>query len=543
MFSTSDARTPRGRAARLAKAVAKPVAILAAIAFTVGIGNLAVAKLADQQANADTIPLTGATPSVNAASDWDGTYNCDTLYAVSRNQHIYSLNTATAGTTTLGESWNNWTVPFGLRADTMALGYYPGTKTLTAYYWYYSAQLSKQDLVGYTSADVPDDNFYTAVAQLTSGNTTAVKTFAVPNPGTTAVTSDPRTSFDFWSGGEVDQLTGEIYFSGGENAQITTTNKTNTMRFMRYDPETGNAINSGPLQAEPGTTPLDGVYPSSDMAVDAEGNLYNLVGGADKQLIRVTPSSTSDWTYSLVGSKKISSDAIGADTNIWGVAFLDGTLYADNASDDNQLAAIDPLSMTAKKVGNVVGEGAHEAIEDLASCQAAPVIRGTIYNDANGNGKIDSGEGGVANQTVEIYGQDRSSTADPKPLKYLGDQTTNENGEYSFLVNSLKDEDKDLTGVFYIRVKQPQINGVNAAQTWAGGTTTTTGSDNKVEPLCYSSTSGDYTPLTADGKCLGARGDGIDHNLSTTASGTDPTNATSGADIVTRVTMAADTNV
>jgi hypothetical protein len=266
-----------------------------------------------------------------------------------------------------------------------------------------------------------------------------------------------------WSGGEVNQKTGEIYFVSYNQDKLN-----GPARMMIHDPATGGTWKSGKLIPANNKEDLGSFNVESDMAIDAEGNAYIIVSnGSDYRLLRVIPNkgNSNGWKYNEV--KRFEP---GVSYQIWGMAFLNGMLYVNL---NFYIYEFNPLN------GIVRNTGFHAVNSfDFTTCQAAPVIRGKIYNDANGDGNIDDDEkkaDGVNGINVQIY--DSSGT-------YLGGQNTSGNGEYSLLLPS-----SDAT--FYIRIKQPQINGANVQQTWAsGGKYNWNGSggrkgSNTVTPVCY----------------------------------------------------------
>ncbi|MDR1460434.1 MAG: Ig-like domain-containing protein, partial [Campylobacteraceae bacterium] len=306
------------------------------------------------------------------------------------------------------------------------------------------------------------------------------------------------------AGGEVD-LNGNVYIMVQNSPSYPITSQ----YLIIFNPRTGAVINySGSIgaasTADQLTTNGDSV---SDMAIDAEGNAYMLIRGVTTRgygsgsfIVRIVPGTAgSQWKYNIV--KKLSVSL----PNIYGMAFLNGYLYTvggTGASDG--LLRIDPLSGSVTKVINSLGSA---VVYDMASAQTAPVITGKIYNDANGNGVIDTGEGGIGGITVEIY--------DSATGAYLGVATTNGNGDYTFLVKT------SATGISYhIRVKNPIIDGLHAAQTYASAGNTASdpvnGRVNTVTAFCADfDARTDAVAKTINGTCYGARLNGIDSSTST----------------------------
>ncbi|MDR3218835.1 MAG: YDG domain-containing protein [Dysgonamonadaceae bacterium] len=306
-------------------------------------------------------------------------------------------------------------------------------------------------------------------------------------PGQTSVQSITLpTASNNWAGGEVNQLTGEVYFSGPYNGALpnNAAEDNNTFRMMKFNPYTNESLQSGYLKAKTGEdkTDIAGTNPVSDMAVDAEGNIYLLIrGDASDWLIKVEVPQTyalnQTWYYSKV--KEIQGLTNGT---YYGLAFAGGQLYA--LQNTGGLWKIDPLSGFAEKIGNT---SSRRYYYDLASAQTASIVRGKVYNDSNGDGNISPEEqaaSGVPNVTIEIYNSSKT---------YLGSTQTNGSGEYSFLTN-------EATATFYIRVKRPKINTIKAVQTWASAGTVS----NSRSHYTVTAYSIGGTELNASGPCFGA---------------------------------------
>jgi adhesin/invasin len=450
-------------------AVRRPAAVIATAALALGGLGASAVFLASPAAQAATITI-----------DRAAIFDCQTLYAVGDNGTAkIDLSGATPTTTA---AYVQAVAPRH-RMDTMALGLKPGAtsdavENLVAYHWRWDSNQSNG-----------------LVLPIAYGATTG-DTFNVPN--------DPESGG--WSGGELNQLTGEIYFSGYEDTFITrvggSDGKGGNYRMMKAGPSAvGPFVHSGEL--EPNTT-SDALtraesHVSSDMAVDAEGNIYLLTGGsaaAGKWLIRVVPGSDGKWRYSKV--VKLTSDGTAQDLlstgDVWGMAFLNGSLYA--LRNVRYLYRIDPITGRSTYLGSLnYSPGVGDTFRDLSSCQTAPVLRGVVYNDVNGDGVVpdlnaQQAEQVLADQLVELY--DSAGTL-------LGTRQTDGAGGFSFILNNTNNAD------FYVRVAQPVIGGVNATQTWASGAD----SQNKVDALCYDRRDAG-TPARQNGICRGNRADGID---------------------------------
>ncbi|WP_203767326.1 Ig-like domain-containing protein, partial [Cellulomonas denverensis] len=306
---------------------------------------------------------------------------------------------------------------------------------------------------------------YIPIAAYDEGQTTG-KVHFVPTP---RVSSGLSTAYNYWSGGEVYQSTGELYLSSGECAGINA-----SFRLAIYDPTTGTTRGSGKLVPNTAADDIfaaaDGCWPSgyvaSDMAIDAEGNFYLTVKGAGNTvyLVRVVPGADqAQWRYNVVGQMKNADGSNYVSDGFYGMAFHNGQLYLQATRDWSTagIVRVDPLSMVVQARTSDTSLG-----QDLAAAQTAPVLDGVVYNDANGNGVIDSGETGLAGQTVALY--DDAGTL-------LGTRQTDGAGNYSFILNS-------SSKTYQVRLAQPQVNGVNAVQTYAAGRSS--GSINSVTAHC-----------------------------------------------------------
>jgi hypothetical protein len=379
---------------------------------------------------------------------------------------------------------------------TIAMGWYNGS--LVMYHWDWSSR----------ALATINDNNYVPVRRVVPGQDNAeTLPYPVPisNPPGAGGTAELYRSA--WSGGEINQLTGELYFSGCEDTYLGwtgsaggSTTRTSPFTMMKYNITTGNYVRaSGVIAKTPADSILvDGKFVMSDMAIDAEGNAYILVGndGSDRYLVKVEPENVNGlpWYYSVV--KKLGSGMSG---EIYGMAFVDGTLYAAYGS----LYAIDVFSGTVTNKGTLP----YTAF-DLASCQTAPVIRGKIFNDRNGDGIISHEDSLSAcpGVTIEIYDKNKA---------YLGSTQTNASGEFNFLCK-LNSPNDGLTN-YYLRVKRPYIKTYNAAgtaiidsvqavQTWASAEDAT-GYKTVAYTSKWNGTSWNKDlPMTVSGPTPGAKG-------------------------------------
>ncbi|MDR3201922.1 MAG: Ig-like domain-containing protein, partial [Bifidobacteriaceae bacterium] len=398
--------------------------------------------------------------------------DCDTLYSAGTTRvYSYDLSNQSARQVELAARSSALPSGFGSGITTMAIGYQPaeagGDGLLHTYLWAWNGD-------GLT-IDVPNGQSVGSV-------------FRVPMPPST----EPAASRSGYSGGEVNQLTGEIYFSGYEDTYLSA-----SFRMLRYNPIDGTAVHSGAIRPKTESDRLTGSAGkvSSDMAVDAEGNVYVIAGTGTgvKWLVRIVPGREGEWTYSRVVRITWGSTTFSG-SDMWGLAFLDGTLYV--ALGGTVLWRLDPISGVAARIKTGLPDS-----RDLATCQTAPVARGTVYQDRDGDGVIaGDADPGLAGVSIELYDADARRLDDP-----ANPRVTDGAGGYSYILNSASSD-------FYVRVRQPQVpvgaGAVNAAQTWAG---VSEGVANPVTAYCATGQpGGDLAEQTRSGPCRGARADGID---------------------------------
>ncbi|QIQ22228.1 invasin domain 3-containing protein [Zophobihabitans entericus] len=419
-------------------------------------------------------------------------FDCKTLYASSNGTgtsgSVYSVDLNTGAATRLYYP----TSGTGYTADpvsTIALGR-PGGKnsgnSLTMYHWSWAAGWK--------------------LTQIAEGETEIVESpYNQPAPGSSA--------YNYWSGGEVNQKTGEIYFTSGEDAQFR-----NNFRILIFNPQTGAAINSGLILPKTPTdsTDVSNSYIASDMAIDADGNAYVLVGSSSPRwLVRVIPGGNgSGWVYNKV--RQITG--IPTTSDMWGMAFVDGKLYVSTTASTN-LYRVDVLTGVATVVGTSGTTGITGNIFDLASCQTAPVIKGKVYNDTAATGAITGSEEGISNINVEIWKEEGGTPV------YKASVQTDGSGEYSYIVDS-------TNATYYIRLVQPTISSNNAMQTWAsaGGTL------NPVTAYCSNGVN-NFLEISSSGVCYGAKGSaGYDQNSTSI-------NLLTDGQFVSKIVMTSDDEV
>lgn len=310
-----------------------------------------------------------------------------------------------------------------------------------------------------------------------------------------------------------------------------------------------------------------GLQASPDMGLDAEGNffIYGQVSGTNSiaadvmVLLKITPATDYSggskkildgslehpWRYSLVtrvregdtfkptGSMPPANYAVGAAVHngkllLTGYMNLVGNFnFPPNGSSTQPTTAlnypikIDPLSGnmdiiytynngvtlpgTTQKTekfaiaipfGNntltdVVSLPVSNGVRDAASAQEFMTIQGNVYNDVQANGDFAGfKKSELQGYTINLY--------DDKG-KLVGTTKTSADGSYSFVIGS--------KGTYFVRLVQPQVDKVNAFQTWArvrGGSGGDKRGRNDPVVVCAN---GNVTDASGDagGKCQGAQ--------------------------------------
>ncbi|MDR1999662.1 MAG: hypothetical protein LBQ06_06960, partial [Frankiaceae bacterium] len=334
------------------------------------------------------------------------------------------------------------------------------------YFWNHEDHENNAKASDIGGATPPDPKLYDTVWAVPAGSDHPSKVYFVPASNSTGGGNGTGHSFEYgWAGGEVQQSTGYIYFSGGNDAYLGYTGpRDEGYQVMIFDPQTGAYNVSDYLQP---ATPADAfsgdlrTKVSGDLAIDAAGDAFTVVktdggnGGLNTAwLIKITPGPSGHWTYSRVAPLYESVDGrhhsqtLRTNDVAWGLAYLNGQIYADNIGqgDHDEVFRIDPRTGIVTRLPSET----REHVTDFSSAQSVAVVTGTVYYDANGNGKVDAGEGPLPCQLVQLYSSDGT---------LIGEQATNGEGQYSFMVPG--------SGDVYVRVPQPQVNGVNAVQTFA----------------------------------------------------------------------------
>ncbi|MDR1825575.1 MAG: Ig-like domain-containing protein, partial [Bifidobacteriaceae bacterium] len=448
--------------------------------------------------------------------------------------------------------------------ETAAVGPLPeDPDTLAVYFWGYASQNGPWNL-GLTCNDAANGK-NVLVLRVKDLATTGEVTCAPHDTATLGTWGDGETT-----GGEVDQLTGKLYIQSNTSAEIDNQSATSSARstvagfsYTVWDPSTGTAVRSGQIQ--PATqedraalrSSPDGHYTISDMALDANGNIYVWAAtdsSSAVKIIRVVPTKDQNgaitegsttggigdpnsWLYNFVttidhpATSETATTYGGSGPGGWvGMFFDHGRVYAtgyknlnhSECTPGNSILEADPLANAWKIycTGEATPQNdwhffdraarAGNNVDDGASPQTAAVIEARVVEDANGDGVIATTDHGVAGQKVALYDSN---------FKLLSIQTTSADGWVSFLVS---DVGTGATAVrYYTRLVQPQVNRgtttspvwVNATQTWAlagNETSTVLGpgqNPNSAEAVCSTgdvTTGGSLWTLSGGAACNGA---------------------------------------
>ncbi|MCL1906454.1 MAG: Ig-like domain-containing protein [Propionibacteriaceae bacterium] len=441
--------------------------------------------------------------------------------------------------------------PAGQWMSTLAIDADPygqrGTKY--AYMWSWAFDSTSTGLNGNYPTNIPTNNVL--VYRVAEGETNP-EVIPVPSPYFFN-SSDPTnmSAYNYWSGGEIIQSTGEIFFSGGECSGLNL-----NYRMMVFDPESLNYNFSGRIQPKSGGDNIfngtDGCggtsYVASDMALDAKGQAYILVFSANGApayglgsgnrlwLVRVEPNENGPWEYNLVTNltRHPGESATGAAYTftstatvnmIYGMAFYEGILYA-TMFNNTALLAINPMTGQVKNVGGT-GSGTLSPtyVQDMGSGQTAFVVEGVVYNDTEANGSI-AGNSGIGGQRIGLYMKDQNDGQ----YVFQSSEVSGPAGDYTFLLGG--------PGDYIIRLVEPKIADVNATQTFASGGGT-------LNPATAKCIQGDIT-TKAGGACSGAVAqphDDADLPTSDSASGTDKGTQPADMSYYTEIHVTSDREV
>ncbi|MDR1513102.1 MAG: hypothetical protein LBS56_06420, partial [Propionibacteriaceae bacterium] len=338
-----------------------------------------------------------------------------------------------------------------------------------------------------------------------------------------------------WQG---DNSAGEVGFASAifqlKSDQTVTCLATSQGKTAK--PKSGKSINRQ-WQEEFGTSVSGNWTIASDLSIDAYGNFY-LWGRNDNNkhaLLSLQPPRKSNGDYDAGGQwqyevLKFFNANVKDDNTGYGMAVMNAKVYIYTS--DRYMQEWDIPSGAMGEKGVVWGTDMSDRTDrdmDLASTQIATlqmgaVLQGTVYDDADADGSV-SGDPGMPGVEVEIWRQAGSGAPT------LHDSVLTEaDGSYVAFLPSGADN-------LYLRVKQPQVDGVNAVQTYASaGSFTGTGAGaNTVTPLCRNA-GADYAPRSSSGWCGGARADMIDPS-----DVTNPLAGQLGAAFVTKVSVGSDT--
>ncbi|MDR1189927.1 MAG: hypothetical protein LBK95_21150, partial [Bifidobacteriaceae bacterium] len=314
----------------------------------------------------------------------------------------------------------------------------------------------------------------------------------------------------------------------------------------------GESLNEQWVALGAGTAPdVNSWTFSSDITTDAAGNIYLLARANDTRyaLVRIevpqganglptssASGSPSPWTLRVVKAFLVPTSSPVEIEQINGLAYVDGSFYS--VAPGGIFHRWNALTGT---VASVSAAGVTGAGQDLAAAQAVPVIEGTVYDDQNGDGVIQSGEPAAPGMTLDIFKNTAAEGAEPVWTK-RGSVLTDSQGRYVAVLDA-------PTGQFLVRLVQPKLGptatAAAAVQTYATSQASTfdTGAGtltNTARPYCSQGKDADYRlvePSSDAGvACNGARWDGVDPtNLNA-----NPLAASGGAATVTRVDLTTD---
>ena len=282
---------------------------------------------------------TGVTPKalIPAANGQPLSCSSTTIYNLTSQGGLYSLNTSTSVNTKVGTIGSSDMNSLGITAD--------GT---TAY----------------------------AANQTPKNGTTTVYVENVTVPSTVTYTGEPATGLSILIAGAVDPVNG-LYYYGGWNSAGT------QFILFAFNPTTHTAAEAGTISPPNSTT-----YGAGDITFDNAGNLYILAGAkstsnASKLVVAPGPIPTS-------GTSTIASSTLATipanSGNFDGIAFTtSGQLFVQTT--DGAFDSVNPNNGTVTSLPAQTGLGS-ESPYDLAGCS----FNGTLQVEKNIVGRSVAGD-------------------------------------------------------------------------------------------------------------------------------------------------------
>jgi uncharacterized repeat protein (TIGR01451 family)/fimbrial isopeptide formation D2 family protein len=156
-----------------------------------------------------------------------------------------------------------------------------------------------------------------------------------------------------------------------------------------------------------------------DMIIDDNGVIYGSSGGTAKYWsYNLNTSTFTDLVDNIPESSQLAKDGTG---RLW--AFRNGT---------SSVVQIQIVGNAVQTVGTASSTSPHSSADGAECVTGLSSIGDRIWDDTDGDGVQDSGEGGFANVTVALYrdidGDGVIDATDPQ----LDIQTTDANGNYDF---------------------------------------------------------------------------------------------------------------
>ncbi|MDR1078916.1 MAG: hypothetical protein LBL55_09725, partial [Propionibacteriaceae bacterium] len=240
----------------------KPVAWISAVALAVG--GVTVAQQWQSAPEAEAAYPSAYGWGQHTFGTGGVTWDTNKVYTVrdSSNEGIWSFTTNPAGSSWPGLITGNArnletsTAGGGDGLETMAVdgGVYTGDPS--GYFWGWNQHTYN---ITYVVGTKPSGSNWISIESFGSGHTVS-RSWLVPAPSRAhGATSTSGYGHNYWSGGEVIQKTGEIFFSGGECNSFNA--RGGAYRMMIYNPKTGNYRASGVIQP---ASASDDIFGSSD---------------------------------------------------------------------------------------------------------------------------------------------------------------------------------------------------------------------------------------------------------------------------------------